>query len=162
MLFDITNDPLFLRPRTKKPIDETKYKTELCRNWIEHGFCNYGNKCNFAHGRDELNQKIPCSNKYKSKQCQPFHTKGYCTYGQRCMFVHEARALDELSRKIQTILNYNQSRPARTSRLQVFRHFAEDRDEEQAELISKDATNYLERIMAYDTMDSEVDLELLD
>jgi hypothetical protein len=78
------------------------------------------------------------------------------------MFVHEARALDELSRKIQTILNYNQSRPARTSRLQVFRHFAEDRDEEQAELISKDATNYLERIMAYDTMDSEVDLELLD
>ena len=77
------------------------------------------------------------------------------------MFVHEARALDELSRKIQTILNFSQSRPARTSRLGVFRCFAEDPDEEQAERITKETTNYLESIVEYDGMDLEVDLELL-
>lgn len=30
------------------------YKTELCRSWEEKGTCRYGNKCQFAHGEDEL------------------------------------------------------------------------------------------------------------
>lgn len=34
--------------------DETKFKTEMCKNWSETGRCNYGNKCRFAHGKDEL------------------------------------------------------------------------------------------------------------
>ena len=32
----------------------TKYKTELCKNWIEVGYCRYKNKCKFAHGQDEI------------------------------------------------------------------------------------------------------------
>lgn len=36
-------------PLTGK-IDKTKFKTEMCKNWIEQGFCRYGNKCQFAHG----------------------------------------------------------------------------------------------------------------
>ncbi|KAG2379244.1 hypothetical protein C9374_007383 [Naegleria lovaniensis] len=31
-----------------------RYKTELCRSWEETGFCRYGDKCQFAHGRQEL------------------------------------------------------------------------------------------------------------
>ena len=31
-----------------------KYKTELCKNWIENGGCRYGKKCQFAHGKEEL------------------------------------------------------------------------------------------------------------
>lgn len=34
------------------------YKTELCRSWEEKGTCRYGNKCQFAHGEDEL-RKVP-------------------------------------------------------------------------------------------------------
>lgn len=26
-------------------VDKTKYKTELCKNWIELGHCRYGRKC---------------------------------------------------------------------------------------------------------------------
>ena len=36
---------------------QEKYKTELCRNWL-NGFCPFENKCVFAHGRDELREKI--------------------------------------------------------------------------------------------------------
>lgn len=31
-------------------IDKTKFKTEMCKNWIEQGYCRYGTKCQFAHG----------------------------------------------------------------------------------------------------------------
>ena len=34
-----------------------KYKTELCKNWL-NGFCLFENKCAFAHGRNELRNKI--------------------------------------------------------------------------------------------------------
>lgn len=41
----------------KKKIDETKYKTEMCKNWLAVGYCSYGQKCKFAHGRHELATK---------------------------------------------------------------------------------------------------------
>lgn len=31
-----------------------RYKTEPCRSWEELGTCKYGDKCQFAHGPDEL------------------------------------------------------------------------------------------------------------
>ena len=31
--------------------DERKFKTEICKNWLEKGKCNYGNRCRFAHGK---------------------------------------------------------------------------------------------------------------
>lgn len=34
--------------------EEAKYKTEMCKNWVETGKCNYGEKCKFAHGKNEL------------------------------------------------------------------------------------------------------------
>jgi Zinc finger C-x8-C-x5-C-x3-H type (and similar) len=40
------------------------YKTELCRSWEEKGTCRYGNKCQFAHGEDEL-RKVPRHPKVK-------------------------------------------------------------------------------------------------
>ncbi|XP_008811573.1 zinc finger CCCH domain-containing protein 9-like [Phoenix dactylifera] len=30
------------------------YKTEICRSWDELGFCRYGSKCQYAHGKEEL------------------------------------------------------------------------------------------------------------
>lgn len=63
------------------------YKTELCRSWEETGTCRYGNKCQFAHGREELRfvQRHP---KYKTEVCRTFATTGTCPYGTRCRFIH--------------------------------------------------------------------------
>ena len=45
------------KEQPKKVIDTTKYKTEMCKNWQSHGYCNYGKKCKFAHGGTELEKK---------------------------------------------------------------------------------------------------------
>jgi len=39
-------------------MDNPKYKTKLCRNFSQIGFCTYGNRCLFAHGLEELRIKI--------------------------------------------------------------------------------------------------------
>ena len=48
-------------------LDTAKFKTELCKNWIENRVCRYGSKCQFAHGQHELIGKEPQNEKYKSK-----------------------------------------------------------------------------------------------
>lgn len=76
----------------QKKVDRTKFKTEMCKNWVEQGFCRYGNKCQFAHGTQEVQYKAPVpNNKYKSKACIQFSGKLACPYGQRCAFQHEMR-----------------------------------------------------------------------
>ena len=32
----------------------SNYKSRLCMKWQQHGECSFGNRCNFAHGSDEL------------------------------------------------------------------------------------------------------------
>jgi hypothetical protein len=32
-------------------VSAEKYKTEMCKNWIENGSCRYSKKCQFAHGQ---------------------------------------------------------------------------------------------------------------
>jgi hypothetical protein len=77
-------------------VDKTKYKTEMCKNWIELGHCRYGRKCQFAHGNVEVSNKEPQNAKYKSKMCKQFHERQHCPYGNRCLFRHEQRELVEL------------------------------------------------------------------
>ena len=81
-----------------------KYKTELCKNWEERGFCPYGNKCRFAHGINELNSKDKLNDKYKSKPCQSFFNNMFCHYGTRCLFKHDERTIKEISTVYYTIL----------------------------------------------------------
>jgi len=63
------------------------YKTELCKSWIDGGSCRYGEKCQFAHGPEEL-RPIYRHPKYKTEICKTFSTYGTCPYGKRCRFVH--------------------------------------------------------------------------
>jgi len=86
-----------LKPKKKTAVDDTKYKTELCKKFEGTGYCPYGKKCKFAHGKEELNEKF-LSNKrrYKSKKCNSFHTVMTCPYGSRCLFAHEERPLEEV------------------------------------------------------------------
>ena len=73
-----------------------KYKTELCEKFQSTGFCPYGNKCQFAHGKEELITKIQNAN-YKKEKCKSFYEKGYCPYGIRCNFQHDERKFKDLN-----------------------------------------------------------------
>lgn len=64
-----------------------RYKTELCRPFEETGECRYGNKCQFAHGKNEL-RVMNRHPRYKTELCRTYHTTGFCSYGQRCNFIH--------------------------------------------------------------------------
>lgn len=70
-----------------------KYKTELCKNFELRGTCKFGDKCCFAHGRDELKAKVLTHVKYKTKPCKQYHQTGYCPYGQRCQYLHKEALL---------------------------------------------------------------------
>jgi hypothetical protein len=86
-----------LKPKKKAAVDETKYKTELCRKYENTGYCPYGKKCKFAHGKEELNEKfLNNKRRYKSKKCNSFHSTMQCPYGSRCLFAHEERPLEEI------------------------------------------------------------------
>lgn len=76
-----------------------RYKTELCRPFEEAGECKYGDKCQFAHGIQELRnlQRHP---KYKTELCRTFHSVGFCPYGPRCHFVHNAEEARNHNRNV--------------------------------------------------------------
>jgi butyrate response factor 1 len=69
------------------PKNPKLYKTELCRSWMDHGRCNYGERCQYAHGEPEK-RPIPRHPKYKTEACSSYHKTGYCPYGPRCHFIH--------------------------------------------------------------------------
>ena len=51
--------------------------------------CPYGSKCSFAHGYDELREKMFVPNNYKTINCKQYFELGYCNYGPRCQFLHK-------------------------------------------------------------------------
>lgn len=63
------------------------YKTEMCRNHIEHGKCKYNERCQFAHSIYEL-RKVERHPKYKTEVCKNFLDNSFCKYGKRCCFLH--------------------------------------------------------------------------
>ncbi len=78
---------------------DPKFKTELCKTFSDTGFCAYGNKCRFAHGKDELFDRMASHPKYRKSDCLTFHTEGFCNYGPRCHFRHnESISYDKVTR----------------------------------------------------------------
>ena len=130
-------------------VDKTKFKTELCKNWIETRICRYGSKCQFAHGYHELAKKDSEELKFKNRVCKSFHNRGYCTYGTRCLFKHEDRkfevlhkyhyvfALSNLHQRYTTLIQESQMQPefmnhtydnprVSTKRLSIFQNMTEE------------------------------------
>ncbi|XP_010938326.1 putative zinc finger CCCH domain-containing protein 21 [Elaeis guineensis] len=62
-------------------------KTELCNKWVEKGWCPYGERCQFAHGIQELRPVIRHP-RYKTQLCRMLASGGDCPYGHRCHFRH--------------------------------------------------------------------------
>ena len=69
-----------------------KYKTELCKYFEIDGKCKYGDKCAYAHGKENLRSKVTNTTAYRTKKCTQFFENGYCPYGNRCQFAHELKS----------------------------------------------------------------------
>ncbi|CAF0766749.1 unnamed protein product [Didymodactylos carnosus] len=63
--------------------NNSRYKTELCRFYIESGCCRFDGDCTFAHGSEDLRNA-----NHKSVLCRLFHMTNTCPYGQNCAFIH--------------------------------------------------------------------------
>lgn len=85
-------------------MEDCKYKTQICRNWLETAHCRFESKCRFAHGQEELQEsaRFAYSEKFKSKNCRTFYQTKYCSFGDRCLFRHEHRHLRQLHRHFYT------------------------------------------------------------
>ena len=90
-----------------------KYKTVLCKHFGQNGTCSYGDKCQFAHGFQELKNSsnptgipdqgsmmqtsqpslnmtkvTPNPANYKIVKCRTWESTGSCKYGSVCTFAH--------------------------------------------------------------------------
>ena len=83
-----------------------KYKTVLCKHFGQNGTCSYGDKCQFAHGFQELKnsnvptgvqniiadpskqKSVPNPANFKIIKCKNWETSGSCKYGSVCTFAH--------------------------------------------------------------------------
>ena len=65
----------------------SKYKTELCANYLKDESCKMGDRCEFAHGEQELRPRYVGYN-FKTKICNAFRNLGRCSYGTRCTYIH--------------------------------------------------------------------------
>lgn len=74
--------------KVKPMLNTDLYKTELCSSFVRSGgYCPYGDKCQFAHGDDEL-KRVDRPNNWRSKPCQNWIKTGTCAYNERCCFRH--------------------------------------------------------------------------
>lgn len=87
-----------------KGTSNPRYKTSLCKNFLSDKGCQYGNKCQFAHGESELRKldnnsyQQPMSKpmqqfqktimNYKIVKCKNYEKDGKCKYGSQCSFAH--------------------------------------------------------------------------
>lgn len=79
--------PPAVKLEDKKPVNTQLYKTELCDSYMKFSYCPYGNKCQFAHGENELKRVSRPAN-WRSKPCANWAKYGSCRYGNRCCFKH--------------------------------------------------------------------------
>ena len=80
------------------------FKTSLCQYFVANGKCQFGNRCIYAHGPDDLRvhptnrsktmkkESLPQSKDmnflYKTSLCRSFMSDGICLFGARCLFAH--------------------------------------------------------------------------
>ena len=78
-----------------------KFKTQMCKHYMEEGECPLDHYCQFAHGPEELrqpNDPLPSTfgktalgavhSNYKTEQCKYWLESGSCKYGASCSFFH--------------------------------------------------------------------------
>jgi len=83
------------------PHRQAKIKTELCLYFSKGEDCPFGDRCNYAHGYEELRFKklidmeraglIEDVDTYRTHPCLAWVSTGACPFGQRCSSVHDPR-----------------------------------------------------------------------
>jgi len=84
------------RPRFKRLTNDKEdlFKTELCENWIVKGSCSYGKKCHFAHGVDDIRNRLRLDNYKTQPCCDPARLDSrLCLFGKRCNYAHPGEPL---------------------------------------------------------------------
>jgi len=107
--------------------DNPAYKTSLCKNYMMGMYCQFADKCQYAHGRHELRDKpatVPPSELpeeikkkltekaknlpgYKTKLCSNFEIDEQCDYAEMCHFAHgeeELREETEVDKEMATVM----------------------------------------------------------
>lgn len=85
-------------------MNANKYKTVLCKHFGQTGTCSYADKCQFAHGFQELKnttstpiiggvetkitKQPPNPSNFKIVKCKNWEATGTCKYGSVCTFAH--------------------------------------------------------------------------
>merc|ERR1712216_528721 len=59
------------------------FKTRMCKNYEKNGFCKFGDRCNFAHGRDELRRGERSAQRHE--QTSPRKEDGKRAYSMACV-----------------------------------------------------------------------------
>lgn len=107
----------------------------MCRPFKETGECKYGEKCQFAHGENELRtvQRHP---KYKTEYCRTFYGVGLCPYGSRCHFLHDLSGEDPENPRPQRASNGNRNDGNAMPNGNVQRQFIGSKDDSVAHRIA--------------------------
>lgn len=79
-----------------------KYKTEMCKNYSEMGYCPYYERCQFAHGYHDLAFSQALLDRFarlgsRQTRCKNFWKTGQCAYGLRCQFIHYEVSKDTIN-----------------------------------------------------------------
>lgn len=74
-------------PTKSHKTNKVLFKTELCDSFQREGVCPYNDKCQFAHGLNELHN-LSRSKNWKTKLCRNWLQNGFCRYGKRCCYKH--------------------------------------------------------------------------
>lgn len=110
----------------------------MCKHYNTQQGCSYGDKCQFAHGVEQLRtfmgqipqsqlegnpNGIPPKNflknplNYKIVKCKNFEKTGTCKYGSRCTFAHgddlrtKADNLNQIQPSLNNMMNANMMNP---------------------------------------------------
>lgn len=110
-------------PREHAPQPSSyKEKSQLCKKFVENGYCPYEKRCKFAHGLHELKKNHQTNCKYKTKTCGGFLQDGFCPYGNRCNFIHPPSLPTARPRALDADMAQIKQSAAKQSRLLLLLH----------------------------------------
>lgn len=113
-------------PREDKQEYDNVQKTQMCREFIKTGYCEFQKHCRFIHEKDHKLSELPKdkyinynykstnkrkhedldNTKYKTILCRHFVRLGYCELGNDCKFAHEMGELRKIICKNGLNCNY--------------------------------------------------------
>ncbi|XP_054162698.1 mRNA decay activator protein ZFP36L1-like [Oppia nitens] len=91
--------------------DPIRYRTEICKNFMELGVCRFNDRCFYAHSDQDLRPITYKHKKYKTQLCRPFHTKGLCDFGPRCAYIHTKPDINAIINQLNRFAESTRSLP---------------------------------------------------